>query len=129
MKTRQRLGIGAFVLVVVSLASTISDSSTIRLIGMLVFFVSYMLATTWIVPVLDKKDADNPHYQHHQPIRRFGILTNVFVALYITGIFGVYDVGAWRHLLLIGVFGGLFLQQRAVKKAVAYTQAHRDDTH
>lgn len=127
MTTRQRLGAILFIPTLLSLLTLVSGSDVVRLIGMLVFIPGYIAATTLITPVLDKKDADSPYYQNHQPVHRFGIATNVFVALYISHIFGVYDVGAWRHLLLIGVFGGLFLQQRAVKKAVACAHAHRND--
>lgn len=127
MQTRQRLGAILFIPTLLSLVTVVSSSDITRLIGMLVFIPGYIAATTLITPVLDKKDADSPYYQNHQPVHRFSILTNVFVALYISYVFGVYDVGAWRHLLLIGVVGGLLLQRRAVRKAVAYMQAHRND--
>lgn len=127
MPSRQRLGAILFIPTLLSLLTVVSGNDVVRLIGMLVFIPGYIAATTCITPVLDKKDADNPYYQNHQPVHRFSILTNVFVALYISYIFGVYDVGAWRHLLLLGVVGGLLLQRRAVKKANAYTQVHRND--
>lgn len=122
MQPKQRLGVVFMGVALASLLTLPFDAYAPRLAGMCVFLVTYTLGAIYIVPRLDPKDAHSPYYQNHQPVKRYGNVTNVFVALYISHIFGVYDVGAWRHLLLIGVAGGLILQQRAVKRATRYIQ-------